>query len=223
MNFVYVVGTGSHWQDNELRFSLRSLSNVPGKHEVMVIGHAPEWLTNVTLVPLRDVGNDPVMNVTVKLTQAIPYLPDRFALMNDDFFVMRAMEAIPVLHLGPMEPRLRYFLNRRNPYMDAFRRSYEVLRSMGVREPLNFSVHTPFLVERGKLMEMSADWPLGKCLFKTIYGNQYCRSTAMLARDVKTNIWNGRSVCWSTPNHLLPGAKAILQRRFRQRCEYEKP
>lgn len=223
MNFVYVVGTGSRWGNNELRYSLRSLANVAGKHSVIVIGHAPPWLSNNAIhIALPDSGKDPIVNVTSKIRAAVVDLPDEFVLMNDDFFVMRTVEAIPIVHCGPMALRIRSLTGRRNPYADAFRRGYAVLRNFGVREPLNFGVHTPFPMERDKLLNLIPEWTTGKTLLKTMYGNVHYPD-AKFVRDVKANTWNKTSTFWSTPTHLLPGAQWTLQRRFLKRSEYEKP
>ena len=189
-----------------------------------VIGHAPAWLTNVRHFPIEDIGKNPIANVMFKLSQASCYLPESFILMNDDFFVMKPVEELPILHLGPMAPKLKT-LHKGNPYTEGFRATYDVLKQLNIEEPLNFGVHTPFPMERQKLWDLPAitQWTSGKVLLKTIYGNLYYRERATLAAaDVKTNVWNGKRIFWSTPTNLLPVAQVTLQRRFPRRCVYEK-
>ena len=53
MNILIPLGTGSTWQNNELRYMLRSLDqNLKGDYDIYVYGKAPEWLTNVTVVDI---------------------------------------------------------------------------------------------------------------------------------------------------------------------------
>jgi hypothetical protein len=55
IDVVYPLGTGSVWQDNELRYSLRSLEkNFPDLGRVYVVGHKPDWLGNVEHIPFGD-------------------------------------------------------------------------------------------------------------------------------------------------------------------------
>ena len=55
IDIVYPLGTGSKWQDSELRFSLRSIEkNFIDKGTVWVIGHKPDWLINARHIPMPD-------------------------------------------------------------------------------------------------------------------------------------------------------------------------
>jgi hypothetical protein len=56
IDVVYTLGTESSWQDNELRYSLRSLErNFPDLGRVWIVGHKPAWLTGVVHIPMADV------------------------------------------------------------------------------------------------------------------------------------------------------------------------
>ena len=51
IDVVIPLGTGSRWQDNELRYCLRSIEkNLSGVNEVVIVGEKPKWLTNVRCV-----------------------------------------------------------------------------------------------------------------------------------------------------------------------------
>lgn len=55
MNILIPLGSGSTWQNNELRYLLRSLDqNLKGDYEIHVYGNqVPDWLTNVTVVDIE--------------------------------------------------------------------------------------------------------------------------------------------------------------------------
>lgn len=54
MHVVYILGTGSLHDDIELRFSLRSLKFVKGLNKVFIVGHRPNWVTEITHLPFED-------------------------------------------------------------------------------------------------------------------------------------------------------------------------
>lgn len=55
IDVVYKLGVGSKYNDLELKYSLRSLSNFKDLGKVYIIGHKPNWIKNVIHFPLQDV------------------------------------------------------------------------------------------------------------------------------------------------------------------------
>lgn len=221
VHFVYVVGTGSRWRNNELRYSLRSVAaNFKADYDVTVIGHAPPWLTNVCHMPAQDISRDPIANTTWKICSSAQKLPDSFVLMNDDFFIMKPVDVIPVARGEPMAAQLKKWGPRRGPYIDTYRASYLALLESGIKNPVAFDRHIPFPMEREKLECLPAAWTSGKMRLKSMYGNVFYFTVGLYSRDVKTNIWSGGPF-WSTPTNLLDYAKHTLIRRFPKRSPYE--
>lgn len=105
MDVVYYVRPGE--RNEELRYSLRSLQNMP--HErVWLVGHKPAWVTGVEHIPNRSNGSSPQHNATSHLLAACDAVPaERFVVFNDDFYVMEPIEHIPALHAGPLSERRR--------------------------------------------------------------------------------------------------------------------
>lgn len=55
IDVMYPLGNGSIWNDNELRYSLRSMHlHFPNLGRVWIVGHKPDWLTNVEHIPCDD-------------------------------------------------------------------------------------------------------------------------------------------------------------------------
>lgn len=93
MDILYVLGKGSKWDNNELRYSLRSIEKF-GKNvgNIYVIGSDPGFLSNnVTLVKLEDYYSAKHKNILNKICEAIVYtnIGDEFLLSSDDHFYVK--------------------------------------------------------------------------------------------------------------------------------------
>ena len=52
MDIVIPLGTGSRWQNNELRFALRSIEKyLTGYDKIFIIGECPSYLQNIIHIP----------------------------------------------------------------------------------------------------------------------------------------------------------------------------
>ena len=72
MDIVYIIGSGSKWQDNELRYSLRSIEKFGGNFgEVYIVGdRLPPFIdpSTVRYLPVKDITTGkPALNVYYKL------------------------------------------------------------------------------------------------------------------------------------------------------------
>ena len=54
IDVVYKLGSGSKWDNKELRYSLRSLSNFRNLGKVYIVGYLPDWVKNVIHIPATD-------------------------------------------------------------------------------------------------------------------------------------------------------------------------
>src|SRR4051812_21459970 len=90
MHFVYYLKNPGE----EFRYSLRSLAANAPVDRVTVIGDAPPWLKGVKVLdgnPTQDANTNSVANAHI----AARAFPERFVMMNDDFFVLRPLEVLP--------------------------------------------------------------------------------------------------------------------------------
>ena len=73
IDVVYVLGKGTKWNDNEIRFSLRSLAkNVTGIRNVYIVGERPDFLKRVIHISYPDeLLNNADGNITFKSRNAI--------------------------------------------------------------------------------------------------------------------------------------------------------
>lgn len=91
MDILYVVGTGSKWGDNELRYSLRSLARF-GQNvgRVCLVGYKPDFVAdNIEWLDMADPYKMGGKNTYSKVIAAVKHFHlNDFILFNDDFFLI---------------------------------------------------------------------------------------------------------------------------------------
>lgn len=157
VDILYVVRAGEHnpW----LRYSLRSLVNVPHRH-VWIAGYRPSWVADtVGYIPTTQAASK-YENSTGNLAAAVahPDLAERFVFMNDDMFILRPLDEIPALHrgelgvapTGPVTPGA-HRLHR------AMAATVNLLAGVGCDGQIfNYELHTPMAMQRTHLTEVLA-------------------------------------------------------------------
>lgn len=172
MDVVYVCRPGH--RNEELRYSLRSLVNLP-HDRVWIAGGWPPWVAGVELlaVPTRRTKYEAT---TANLRAALAAeISERFILMNDDIFVMRPLEVLPVLHKGPIREVVR--THSTHSYSRTMRALADWLDRNGHgAEPICYEVHAPMEMDRAGLLEALA-LPLPDEVRdrhkRSIYGNHW--------------------------------------------------
>lgn len=89
MDVVYILGTGSLANDDEIRYSLRTLEkHMQDMGDVYVIGENPPFLKNYKHIRFEDKYTERWKNMyfKVKAMCNLKDVTDEFLLMNDDFF-----------------------------------------------------------------------------------------------------------------------------------------
>ena len=92
---VYPLGSGSKWDNNELRYSLRSLEkNFIDLGNVYVVGDRPEWLTGAIHIPCDDpLPHNKDGNLIRKILRACraPKLSEEFLQVSDDQILLQPL------------------------------------------------------------------------------------------------------------------------------------
>jgi hypothetical protein len=171
LDIVYVCRPGD--DNEELRYSLRSLRNLPhGK--VWIAGYCPSWVSD-------EVGRIPVPQMASKHQHALasliaamdhPEVSDPFLLFNDDFYVMQPMDRIPVLHNGPLEKVIEE--HAKSTYREAMEKTAEVLRNTALAvEPFyGYEIHCPMEFEKLALgLILTLGQKVSRYQYRTVYGN----------------------------------------------------
>lgn len=168
---VYVCREGE--KNEELRYSLRSLVNLPHRH-VWIFGGCPQFARNVKHVPVSQGRRDVYLNTTRLLEAACrhPDVSDPFILMNDDFFVVEPIDSVPLLNRGPVSDVVTdcRALHGRRSYVEGMERVVAFLEARGYPDPLSFELHAPMLVDKATMLEAIAMCPDDGMHKRTVYG-----------------------------------------------------
>jgi hypothetical protein len=229
MQLVYVLGHGSQWADNEIRYSLRSAQRYYPHSSVLVIGQRPTWLQGVQHLQAMDPYADKVQNVIHKLSMAVHagVLQEEITLMNDDFLFLAPVQgALPTYVRGTLAHRLAG-MDANNGYRRIHELAYDRLRSWGVADPLDYGTHTPMRM-RTTLIRETLDRFGGSGSaypFRSCYGNQH-RVPGVLVPDCKLHrtfvVPRGQTLL-SLDDEVVrdPAFQVWIARRFAEASRYE--
>lgn len=180
VDLVYVVGTGSQWNDNELRFSLRSVEkNLSGTGRIFIVGHLPDFVKGIVLIPAKDIF-EPVKNADGNMIHKLliacndKRLSNNFLFMNDDFIINRpnSAAAVPTFHKGDMALQPDSYWQTQF-YRFRLKRTFDVLKERGL-PTIQYDYHAPMLMNKKLFIDIMAGFDYAKDIgytFRSIYGN----------------------------------------------------
>lgn len=192
IDLVYVLGTGSPWDNNELRYSLRSIDTyLSGVDKVFIVGYRPKWLTNIIHIPYYDHFSCKERNIMIKLARACghPDLSANFLHIHDDHFCLFPQQAdqIPFWHGGSLQ-RLAKTVKPQNHWRDAVLNTHNALTAAGLTEN-NFDLHYPMIFDKNLYPEIMDryNWkePRG-FVVKSLYANTL-KISGIRSPDLKIN------------------------------------
>lgn len=211
-------------EDLELRFSLRSLANVPHRN-VIVSGDWPEFsspaLRHIRTDQHSDRYQDSTRNILAAAEQG--HLTDEFIVMHDDIFILEPW-TFRHEHLCTLR---EYLASGRSAgdYRERAQSTRELLTAHGVEEPIWYGLHTPTVYDRDKLVDLIHEFEGRAYLLRTLYHNLH-PAPSERAQDVKLRGgWNNK-----VPAHLLSASDGLaietgfrdwLMKRFPDRSRYE--
>lgn len=177
MNILYPLGPGSVWNNQELKFSLRSLEFVKDLESVFVVGHNPGFLSEqVTFIPTFHNFPNPARGIFENLLTACQdeRVPECFLYCTDDCFFCAEIEAenYPYYHLGQIKDRLK---NCSSEYYQHLFATQNELHKRGL-PTLNFDSHYPMLVIKSKVLELAEMYSWDRMhglTFKSTYCNTF--------------------------------------------------
>jgi hypothetical protein len=185
MDLLYILGTGSVWENNEIRYSLRSVEkNVLDLGKVFVVGECPDWLTNIEHISCPDAYNIKWRNGYTKILKGCecPDLSEDFLLMNDDFFILKPIRACdyPYYVVGEIKSQSSFF---KADFLTSPVATKKSLPFSG-HSVLNYAVHRPMRINKKEYLEMPrADLKMRGFSPRTFYGNYY-NKPAKMVKDI---------------------------------------
>jgi hypothetical protein len=175
MDVVYILGKGSVWQDNEIRYSLRSIyKNLIDLDNVYIIGEKPPWVKNINHISCPDPYPIKWKNGYYKIKKAceIPDLSNDFLLMNDDFFIMKKILAknYPYYYNGILTTKTKHYSKK---FLTTWETTAKRLKK-NKKRILNFSIHRPFVYNKNMFLNLP-EIPIDILGFsvRSFYANYY--------------------------------------------------
>lgn len=230
MDVVYLLGTGSGWQNNEFRFSVRSVEKyLLDFRDIYSVGYCPSFAKGIINVDVQDSTKDrPAFNTYTKLMAVcrMDKVSDDFILMNDDFILRQQMKTSDIKFWYDMtlETYLQYYKrNADGRYYARIEETLDYLVQNGMSTK-RFSLHYPIIINKEKfLTHMSKlDWNNKEYVTRTIYGNAIGEEGVRMD-DCKTNDPEiaMEFPCFSLKPGVMMQMKHYLMREFPVKSKYE--
>lgn len=174
---MFPLGVGSKWNNNELKYSLRSIEkHVSGVRNIYIIGHLPSFVKNVIYIPFEDTGKCKETNIYNKVVRACqePDISEDFLFFNDDHFILQDVVGaeFPIYHKGDLVTVV-HRLKPGNRYRRCVERTMRTLHALGYRTN-NFDIHSPIIYNKSKFLYAMDryDWtPKYTFVVKSLYAN----------------------------------------------------
>jgi hypothetical protein len=168
VDIVYICRKG---ENEELRYSLRSVvKNLP-ESRVWVVGYKPDWYVG-DFIYVEDKSTK-FNNIRSALSAAAkhPEVSNNFVYMNDDFFLIKPVEKLNTYDGGLLSDKIARYrqVNPTSGYAISLKKTMEHLKNLGVKNPIDYDIHVPMIFNKEKLAEI-AYMPFQT---RSIYGNLY--------------------------------------------------
>lgn len=194
MDLLYILGSGSKYNNDEIRYSLRSVEkNFKNIDRVVVVGENPGFLSDkVDYYFIKEAEGNKEWCIARKILTACEsgIVKGDFLFMNDDFFFTREVDAekYPYYCKGVLD-------EAPDPnYSKSLVNTKEYLKGQGKRIK-HFDVHTPIIYNTEKFIGLSETWDYSKSLdFGLVVKSTYCNMLEIDScepyEDVKLNHLN---------------------------------
>jgi len=226
MDYVYICRSGDN---DELRYSLRSIEKNMPKGRVWVVGHRPIWYIG-DFIPVDDIGGkfDNIVNC-IKTVSENNDISDNFILMNDDFFALNPIDKLKNYHGGLLENKITRYkeLKMAPKYIRLLELTLKQLKENGISNPIDYDIHVPIIINKTILKDA-----INLAFFpRSAYGN-LAKLEAIKTTDVKIYS-NGEKINWheiinndfvsTEDNSFMSLKNNILNKMFDKPSQLENP
>lgn len=228
-DIVYRVRPGDN--NDELRYSLRSVAKNLPHRRVWMVGHKPAWTSDL----VRHIPGDRVQGKWRAIYDNVvracehPDISERFLLVDDDVYMIQPVDqTMPMWHLGSLEDRLAAISKRRGPdgdWQETLRVTIDYLQRKGVEHPISYEVHAPMLFDKSVALPLLREaWETGAPVqARSVYGNL---ANVGGERHPDTKVVQGRNLTTpdvlSTTDASLRNLRHHLEAAFPNPCRYER-
>ena len=225
---VYILGTGSRWRNNEIRYSLRSVERNLEIGRVFIVGACPDWVTGVIHIPVDDIHKNKLMNAREKYMVAAKdkRISEDFILMNDDFFILKPVSKIENYSRGMIADMISKHPTQGGYYYHSLSDTKKVMEAIGIQEPLDFEIHAPIIFNKEKLLTvMEMIQPDKAYSLRSCYGNMFGLKAKKVIDFKASGLVDFAYQLKRNPAYLSINDNMVAQREFREwiRRKFPKP
>jgi hypothetical protein len=221
MDYVYICRSGDN---EELRYSLRSLQKNLPSGNVWLVGGKPDWYIG-NYLQVDDLGNkfDNITNC-YKALQEIDSLSNNFVLMNDDFFILKPITEVPIIYHGTLENKIANSIsvNGISRYSRTLVKAKKDLLLIGIKNPLCYDVHFPMVFNKDLLKKMNHTNNAPRSTYGNIYNIGGIELNDVKIYKTSTNIDISGSSFISTEDNSFYLIEDSLRQLFPDPSMFEK-
>ena len=170
MDFVYICRSGDN---EELRYSIRSVVNSFPDARVWVVGGKPDWYSGgyIPITQNHHKYANAFNNIDAICNSAD--ISETFVLMNDDFFIVKKIDSIEPMHGGLLSEKINRYtkLTGSSMYIKKLITTNKKLVELGIKNPIDYELHVPMPMNKSGLLDVITNYP--ECLWRSMYGNLY--------------------------------------------------
>jgi len=169
MDYVYMCRDGDN---EELRYSIRSVEKNMPPGNIWVVGGKPDWYTGNFIAVEQTRKSYANVREQLRVVCSTESITDDFVLMNDDFFVVNPVKEIPTWYTGTLADRIcdmQQVRSANSGYLRLLVVTNNVIRRSGISRPLDYEVHSPMIMNKEKLSSCLHS----NALWRSYYGNKY--------------------------------------------------
>jgi hypothetical protein len=225
VDIVYICRDG---ENEELRYSIRSvMQNLPHDN-LWVVGGRPNWYKGAHIPVIQN--KTYFLNAKTNMRRVLhsDQISDKFILMNDDFFVMQPVEELQYMYSGLLLDKIQ-LREKQNPgdlYTKMLLKTYsELYQRSHIKQPLDYELHVPMMFEKEKLSSVIGSQGLWRSMYGNIYnvGGEQFTDTKIYNKDhvLSKNIINIESKYLSTEDKVFEDHKQWFNKLFSKPSKFE--
>lgn len=237
IDLVIPLGSGSEWEDNELRYCLRSFEiNLFDLGQIFIVGHKPSWLTNVMHFEYPDtLTRNKDGNLIAKVITACeqPLLSEKFIRLSDDQLLLKKIFSEEI---HPYFVQINLPERPLSRWKQRLRKGIDILASRDL-SVYNYESHLPMIIDKNRYPEIMKTFPYyeegGGVTVNTPYFNTILTEHTLLPSSVKFTIerpCTASQILEGVKNSMFLGyndrglnddLKAVIANMFPNKSKYE--
>jgi len=237
MDVLIPLGRGSSWQNNELRYCLRSIEKfATGFERIFVVGADPGWLSKqVEFRASDDIPANKQARIAHKIFWTFQFtdISNTAVLFNDDFVLRQPVDLSRLLpyQRGPL---LAAVQRQEDPVYRACLEETMCALQAAEKPAMHYDIHVPILMERRAFVELKSWWQQSICsvngfVVKSTYANNTLLFPGPIMRDLKLRrhydnideVTRGRFMFSYSDAGLTPVLKRWLTETFPVKSKWE--